>query len=203
MNLPLELKKLEGSTRPLTFLVNSGLRDWLPTIRAYYPGGSGEELRNGNGNLDFITYRLAASDTPRKAAVNTEQGLRRTITQLERPEPVASAIDPIVAYRNAAQLGGDRRYDAVWTGQLVTEQPGRYELEVLTTGEAQLSVGGRQLIQQAAQGDRSWKTTVDLADRQSIELRYGYRGGPGVIELYWRAPGKERELIPPGALQAP
>lgn len=202
MNLPLELQRLEGSTQPLTFVVNTGLREWLPIIKTYYPGGVEEPRVDGRGDVKLLGYRLPASAVPRVPAMDTDEGLQVAV----RPEGggrTRTWVDPFVAYREAALLADKRPYAATWTGRLVVDRPGEYELELYTSGVAQLLVDGRVVLENRQEGERRPRAQVRLGPSQSVELRYTYRGGPGILELYWRPPDGQRGLVPPGALRGP
>jgi hypothetical protein len=200
-NLPLELRSLQGSTQPVVFMVNGAEREWLGAIQAYYPGGATEPLTDPKGNTHFTVYHLPASDVPRTAAVDVDSGLRVTVRSDDDPRRERTLASPVLAYRDLAAAFGSR-FTLTVRGDLIAS-PGEYELEVQSSGPAQLYVNGQQVISMGQPASRGNRATVRLGQRQSIELRYSQVNAPGTLELYWRPPGGQRSLIPPAALQPP
>ncbi|MCC7106835.1 MAG: glycosyltransferase family 39 protein [Chloroflexi bacterium] len=200
-NLPLDLRSLQGSTQPIVFMVNGAEREWLSPIKAYYPGGVTEGLTDPKGDTHFMVYRLPASEAPRKAAVDVDRGLQVVVGLDGNPRRERTAVAPVLAYRDLATVFGSR-FSLVARGDLIAS-PGDYALEVQSSGPAQLSVDGRQVISVGQPASRGNRATVRLVERQSIELRFSQINRPGTLELYWRPAGGQRTLIPPGALQSP
>lgn len=202
LNPSIQLAELEGASGPLTFVLDRGVREWLPVIQAYFPDGTEERMQNDDGSLVLVGYQVAPSVGPRATNVDPSQGLE---LRLGDGSPAAAPLQvaPFVAYRAAAALGEGRPFSASWRGQLIPDQPGPYEVELVTSGETQLLIGGRPVLDLAGGRVLSGRVEVALAPRQSIELRYRHRGGRGTLELYWRGPGGARALLPPGRIEPP
>lgn len=78
-------------------------------------------------------------------------------------------------------------FSAVWTGQLVAPESGRYTLSLEGTGEATLTLAGQEVVTFGK------KATVQLAGGQAYALRLEYRktGEKAKVVLRWSLEGQD------------
>jgi hypothetical protein len=115
-------------------------------------------------------------------------------------------LDGTIATANLSdevQFGGDP-YDAVWRGSLVAPTPGSYRMDLLTSGTAELKIGGQTVLRSSGAPDKPLDASVVLsAGQHSVELSFKESVEPARLEWTWTPPGGESSIVPPSALRPP
>jgi hypothetical protein len=95
------------------------------------------------------------------------------------------------------------QFSGRWAGTLIVPRDGEYEFEIITDGAITLILNGKPAIEQREGGNtRTLKATLPLTQGDHpLELTGQWQRGDGYLELYWRTPGGERELVPSSALR--
>lgn len=200
-NPTIQLPRLELRERSLGIPVNNGLKEWVPIVKWYLGEPEEEVLLPGRfGRVDVIGLRYPAGTTVRQ--VTGEEGLRAVIRREDGPGSI-ERIDPAVVYRHAYALTDGKPFRGTWSGSLLVEQAGRYELEVYSDGPTKLTLDDRAVAEGGTPGDaKSLKTALSLsAGSHPIQLEYRYVRERGFLELYWKPPDGQRALVPPSALR--
>ncbi|HYU17644.1 MAG TPA: glycosyltransferase family 39 protein [Chloroflexota bacterium] len=190
--------------KPLVFVVNQALLDWLPLLEELYPNGSVRSVESSPGRPLFTAYQVPADSSAQPWPAG--QGLVGRIMPAVASQPIVERLDRTVVFLEVAALAPEasRPFTANWRGDLLAPRAGRYELELFTDGEATLRVDAQVVVhaEPTPEQPRSYRDTLTLAEgRHPIQIEYGWARGPGFLELLWRPPGGQRALVPPSALR--
>jgi hypothetical protein len=91
-------------------------------------------------------------------------------------------------------------FSQLWIGQIQFPCGGEVAFEAEADLGLWLSIGGKTVIDGwSRKGSRQGTITVSAGQRLAFQLKYCHNGGPALMRLYWRLPGKPRELVPAGA----
>jgi len=89
-------------------------------------------------------------------------------------------------------------YSVRWTGKILTDEAGKYEIGVLTDDGARLWLGG-ELIIDAWKGQAAtyYSAQKELAanKKYKIKLEYFQGGGDAIIKLSWKKPSHQVEVL--------
>jgi hypothetical protein len=84
-----------------------------------------------------------------------------------------------------------------WEGLLRVPQVGRYGFTALAGGEVRLFLGGRLVLEGAA--ETRGEAELPAGDH-ALRIEYAHRDGPAALSLLWEGPGIPRDVIPETAL---
>jgi hypothetical protein len=91
---------------------------------------------------------------------------------------------------------------ALWTGELIAPTTGTYRFSIDVDDAGWLSLDGRVVIPDPGQVSHPHATGVAYltAGRHRILVAERNLAGDASIQLYWKVPGGESELVPSAAL---
>ncbi len=112
-------------------------------------------------------------------------------------------IDPQIDFDSVAELGA-MPFPSVaqWTGELIAPRTGVYRFSIDADDAGWLSIDGRVVIPDPGQVNRPHATGLAylIAGRHRIMVAERNLAGDASIQLYWRVPGNQPELVPSAAL---
>lgn len=95
-------------------------------------------------------------------------------------------------------------FEAVWTGELLVAEAGRYGFRFDAQGEVELRLGGRVVYRRSGEEAGAPLLETELSKgRHPLEIRYRATGAPGFIEWRWRPPSGIESVVPPSVLVPP
>ena len=182
-----------------------GRKEWLPLLQAYYPTAAVATLQAPPDRT--LAYTIVLSHQDQLAAVRPEGGLLGAVIDGAQPPALTANArrDPAIVFRRLRALTMTDTFSGRWAGALVVPREGEYELEVLTDGQVTVRLDGQVVIaERTAGGLRALRHRLLLrAGAHPLELVGHWQGREGTLELYWRPPNAERQLVPPQALRPP
>jgi hypothetical protein len=142
------------------------------------------------------TPRLFADEAP-------PGGLLARLVHEGRPE--IRRLDRTIATGGIAdEIPWGLPFDAVWTGQLLVPEAGRYGVRFDAQGEVDLRLDGRVVYHREARDDASPAGELELSKgAHELEVRYHATNAPGFIEWRWRPPSGVESIVPPSVLSPP
>lgn len=156
----------------------------------------------------FLLAVLVAAEAPAQDDFDEEDLRLGLAAELRGSEGNrVERIDERLAFRIAAGETLDERLaagktEAVWRGRLMSQAPGRYELHFYLQGRLQVTLAGKQVIDEAATKPR-WVVSKPLEDLPFDWHRFEVRfqcDGPGQLRAFWSGPGFSLEPISPRRL---
>lgn len=196
---------LPPQARTVGLFLPEGRKEWLPLLQRYYPTAAVATIQAQPDRT--VAYALILAHADQLAATKPEGGLLGEVSDGATPPALTANArrEPALVYRRLRALAKTDTYSGRWTGHLVVPQEGEYELEVITDGQVTLRLDGQVVIAGGtAGGPRALRHRLLLrAGAHPLELLGHWQGREGVLELYWRPPQAERQLVPPQALRPP
>ena len=122
--------------------------------------------------------------------------LTRTDSSLDFSWNGAKA-DPLVNANN---------FSAEWTGQILAPKSGKFIFTTNSDDGIRVWIDGKKIID--AWNDHAPELdsgTIDLVAGQKYDIKVDYyqRSGGSIVQLFWSAPGINKQLVPQGFLYAP
>jgi hypothetical protein len=112
-------------------------------------------------------------------------------------------IDPQIDFDSVAELGA-MPFPSVaqWTGELIAPRTGVYRFSIDADDAGWLSIDGRVVIPDPGQVNRPHATGLAylIAGLHRIMVAERNLAGDASIQLYWKAPGHQPELVPSAVL---
>jgi 4-amino-4-deoxy-L-arabinose transferase-like glycosyltransferase len=166
----------------------------------YYPQGVYQEIEDPFGKTMFYSFSVKKED------VNAIQGLVGRYYGAEdlSGEPQLTRRDAVIAFDwDGENPLGQQPLSVAWEGTIFIPQSGTYALGIQSTGRSQVLLDGGLVVDNpgAAESPQAWGEGVrSLAKgwHELVVICLDCAGGP--VELYWRVPGKEPEIVPQEAL---
>ncbi|MGI8589270.1 MAG: glycosyltransferase family 39 protein [Chloroflexia bacterium] len=194
LNVPMDFFPItDNNGKGAAFLVYPSNAQYLPIIRAFYPGGSEEAIKGNDGSFIFTSYKvssvqMAAFETAH-AAYQPAQGA--AITRDE----------PNLGTKRASNAGGGTwappaglayPVTATWQGGLVAPTYGLYTFVLKGAQTGQLDVDGKPVLDAATPINASGDREVVLVLAKGIhDVRLGgtLSSAQGQVDLEWAAAG--------------
>jgi len=155
------------------------------------------------GHIAAITARDCRPD-------GEDEGLLAVYTRRDQPilRTIESQLNSYAVedlFRPPNDVSVRMPFSVSWAGTLEIEQPGTYEFEAYGSGPYVLSLDGQTILQQAVskpEEPRSARVLRTLsAGSHPIAAAWDStrraHTSRRIFQVYWKAPGSERELIPP------
>ena len=165
----------------------------------YYPQGVYQEIKDPFGKTMFFTFAVKKED------VEAIQGLtgRYYADDDLSGEPQLVRRDATIAFDWPKENPlGREPLSVAWEGTIFVPQSGTYALGTRSAGRSQVRIDGALIVDNPGRRDetlRVWETLTVSKGWHSLEVNcLDCAGGP--MELYWRASGKEPEIVPQEAL---
>jgi 4-amino-4-deoxy-L-arabinose transferase-like glycosyltransferase len=162
----------------------------------YYPQGVYQEIEDPFGKTMFFTFSVKREDV---LAIQGLVGRYYAGVDLT-DEPQLTRRDATIAFDWSTENPlGQEPFSVAWGGTLFIPQSGTYALGTRSAGSSQVRFDGKLLVDNPGQrgGEIGLvEGSLTAAKRwHSLEINcLDCAGGP--MELYWRAPGKEPEIVP-------
>ena len=165
----------------------------------YYPQGVYQEIEDPFGKTMFFSFSVKKED------VSAIQGLvgRYYVGEDLTGEPQLTRRDATIAFDwNTGNPLDQAPFSVAWEGTIFIPQSGAYALGARSGGSSRVRIDGELIVDNPGQGDETLRVLETLRVAKgwhSLEINcLDCAGGP--MELYWRAPGKEPEIVPQEAL---
>jgi len=114
--------------------------------------------------------------------------------------PVDEQVDPRIDFDWSKSMPLPPPFSVEWSGKLLVEQPGQYQLAIIADDGALLEIDGRTVID--ARNVLLQEKTASLqlnAGSHPIRLRYFNALFGGSVRLWWTLTGRPRQIIPTDA----
>jgi hypothetical protein len=176
----------------------------LESFLRYYPQGVYQEIEDPFGKTMFYSFSVKKED------VSTIQGLMGRYYQGageqgsrgagQQEEPVLERKDPQVSFGWGLEVPLPVPFSAAWEGTIFIPQSGVYAFGTRSAGPSQVRFDGELIVDNPGQtGVMEGSVITAIKGWHSLEVNcFDCASGP--MELYWRAPGKEPEIVPQEAL---
>ncbi len=179
----------------------------LESFLRYYPLGIYQEIEDPFGKTMCFSFSVNKGD------VNTIQGLvgryykgageQGSKGAGEQEEPALERKEAQVSFDWGSETPLPVPFSATWEGTIFIPQSGTYALGTRSAGPSQVRLDGKLIVDHP--GQRGGEvglvegSLTAVKGWHSLEINcFDCAGGP--MELYWRAPGKEPEIVPQEAL---
>jgi hypothetical protein len=198
------------------YILDEGDLPLKEVLKGYYPLGQYREARQpSTGQFLYWTFFVPGSET--QAAIHPSNGLTgRYFADLgetwgtdwkaphwQQKNLRLTRMDPIILFHWTIAPITERFYSVEWTGRINIPQSGEWSLSAMTDDYASIDVDGKKLAESPIQpSPGGWvEGGVRLSKgKHAIRLRYYESKNTARIELWWRAPGQEKRLVPMEAL---
>jgi alpha-L-fucosidase len=188
-------------------------------FRGYYPNMKKFVDKDPWNNTLFVAFEISREDLARARAMGglKKQGLSASYYRGTewKGTPAIKRIDPAVLY---AWSQVDRDFEGphpspllplpgafsiTWKGKLLAPATGQYMLGLKSEEGSSITLDGKVVLDNIRnRGLENKENYVQLtAGAHPITVKYFSRGAPKSIEMYWRTPTGEREIIPPDNLR--
>jgi len=166
----------------------------------YYPRGAYREIKDPFGKTLFFTFTVRREDV---AAI---QGLvgRYYVGEDLSGEPQLTRRDATIAFDWSRENPlGQEPLSIAWEGTIFIPQSGTYSIGTRSAGRSQVRIDEELIVDHPGQQDGEARlvegSLTAVKGWHSLEVVcLDCAGGP--MELYWRIPGKEPEIVPQAAL---
>ncbi|MBE7559962.1 glycosyltransferase family 39 protein [bacterium] len=112
-------------------------------------------------------------------------------------EPDAQDVVDAIDFEWIEVPGDSRLFSMEWRGQLTVPVSGVYEFGARAQDHAVVVVDGRMLLDaHELQRETAAHSVFLAAGRHELVVRYSDQLGFSLMQLYWRPPGGEREILP-------
>jgi hypothetical protein len=197
------------------FVLDEAYRPLLPMLKAYYPGGTYAEEHQPftQERLDWSYYvpaaQVAASAGPLKNGLSASyykdtgqaivKGDSSVLANGEHwANRVREKVDPFILF-NWTVDPVQAPFSVEWSGRILADQAGLYEFSTTSNDYCRLEIDGRKVLERphypAANFDALGKIQLSKGSHR-ITLRYYEARNYSRMELWWRRPGGEREVVP-------
>jgi 4-amino-4-deoxy-L-arabinose transferase-like glycosyltransferase len=166
----------------------------------YYPHGIYQEIKDPFGKTLFFTFTVRREDV---AAIQGLVGRYYAGEDLSG-EPQLTRRDAAIAFDWGTENPlGQEPLSIAWEGTIFIPQSGTYAFGTKSTGSSQVRIDGKLIVDNPGQrggeaGLMEGSLTVVKGWHSLEVVCLNCAGGP--MELYWRVPGKEPEIVPQEAL---
>lgn len=162
----------------------------------YYPRGVYQEIEDPFGRTIFFSFSVKKDD------VSAIQGVvgRYHVGGDSTGEPQLTRRDATIAFDWGRENPlGQGPFSVAWEGTIFIPQSGTYALGTRSAGRSQVRIDEELIVDNPGQrGGEARLVEGSLTAAKgwhSLEINcLDCAGGP--MELYWRAPGKEPEIVP-------
>ncbi len=114
--------------------------------------------------------------------------------------PDLERIDPAVNLR-VHEIPLPRPYTVEWTGALLAPKDGQYEFGTTSISTSQVWVDEKEVVNNAISNSYASGALTLSAGWHDLRVRFVDAANFSRIELFWRQPGGEREIVPSEALR--
>ncbi len=182
----------------------------LPMLRRYYPKGDYREVRHPmTGTLLYWTYFVPAQEaedletSPLSGLTgsyfedNADPGRHWLASNLrfKRLDPFLLfdwTVDPVPGH-----------FSVEWDGRLKIDQAGLYHFFTLSNDYAQVRIDGHDVVNRGHEpaGDAWAEGSIRLSrGTHPVRIRYYEERNYSRMEVWWQAPGGDKEVLPSSAL---
>ncbi len=214
-HVPLRGDDLKPGTRFLYVLGPSQL-PLASMLKSIYPKGVyHEEKHKLTGEMMYWSYLISAEDA--MAGSNLQGGLKASYYQdvtpdLNAPEKAPhwvkstkrkEQVDPFLLFEwTVSPVPGF--FSAEWRGRIKAPSTGAYTFWLSSNSYADLEIGGRKVCEQpfhpAVRSPAECRKSLSQG-WHDIRVRYYEARNYSRMELWWKAPGGEKEIVPPQVLR--
>jgi DNA-binding beta-propeller fold protein YncE/4-amino-4-deoxy-L-arabinose transferase-like glycosyltransferase len=185
----------DNNGKGAAFIVYPNNADYLPILRAMYPGGTEEQIKGGDGVAYFTSYKLTSEQMAAFQmlhAIYTPQG--GNPTGREEANLGTATLTGKTAWSPPTGLAYPAT--ATWQGGLVAPAYGTYTFSVQGADDAVLSIDGREVLNVAASGKLD--ANVVLAKGvHDVRLTGTLRDASTRVDLLWSSGGGPAGAIEP------
>ncbi len=201
------------------FALDEAYRPLLPMLKAFYPGGTYSEARQPftQEQLYWSYYvpaaEVAAAAGPLKHGLTAHyyKDAGQAIVKGDSSglangqhwaNQVRDKVDPFILF-NWTVDPVQAPFSVEWSGHLLVDQAGLYEFSTYSNDYCRLEIDGRKVLERphypAVNFDALGKIQLSKGSHR-IRLLYYEARNYSRMELRWRRPGGEREVVPSQAL---
>jgi len=201
------------------FALDEAYRPLLPMLKAFYPGGTYSEAHQPftQERLYWSYYvpaaEVAAAAGPLKHGLTAHyfkdagqaivKGDSSVLANGEHwANQVRDKVDPFILF-NWTVDPVQAPFSVEWSGRILADQAGLYEFSTTSNDYCRLEIDGHKVLERphypAVNFDALGRVQLSKGSHR-ITLRYYEARNYSRMELWWRRPGGEREVVPSQAL---